>query len=343
MRRTGNVAGAILAAAVLTAAAFSRASAQENATQLLRDAAAAYAKTSYIGQVQNVDYGSKRADAVMFRIEHRAPNTTRRWYLAPESLYGDSIISIGDTSYNVDTHHNRILVVKDDAIDDQVAQDENFGLLLHNYNAVLAPDDNVAGRRALSVVLVNKYSGQSVMRISIDAQTKLVLAKERYASSGAVSHQMRIEQIRYTNSLPAQLFSIPGNYPRVEGPQHGLSSSDLPAVIKTAGFKAVGPTYLPGGFVPVAGDVSDIKGVRTLHLLYSDGLRTVSLFENAKGAAVDLGAYTAHSTSVRSNAAQYVEDGSTTLLTWAQGNLHLALVGELTRTELVKIGSSVSS
>jgi negative regulator of sigma E activity len=112
--------------------------------------------------------------------------------------------------------------------------------------------------------------------------------------------------------------------------------------VSTAGFQALGPKYLPEGFLPIAGDVSDIKGVRTLHLLYSDGLRTVSIFENARGAAVDLSKYTVHQTAVRSHNAQYVLEGPTTLLAWAQGNLHFALVGELSRDDLVRIASSVA-
>ena len=331
-----------LAGALIGAAFVARAQAQD-ATQLLRDAVSAYSKYSYVGQVQNVDFGTSRALAVLFRIEHRAPDLTRRWYLAPESLYGESIISNGDTSYDVDPHNNRVVVVKDDAIDDQVAEDDNFGLLLHNYRAVMGPEDNVAGRRAYSVLLVNKHNGATVMRIAVDAQTKVVLEKERYAASGSVSHQMHFESISYTNALPNDLFAVPtSGYARVNGPNHGFPSADLQAVVRTAGFQALGPKYLPEGFLPIAGDVSDIKGVRTLHLLYSDGLRTVSIFENARGSAVDLGSYTVHQTSVRSHSAQYVLEGPTTLLAWAQGDLHFALVGELSRDEMVRIASSVS-
>ncbi len=334
---------ALLAAASLIGAApAARTNRQPNAEQLLRDAAAAFGKLSFVGQVQNTDYGQKRAEAVLFRIEHRAPSTTRRWYLAPESLYGDSIIGVGDTSYDIDTHRNRIIVTKDNAIDDQVAEDENFTLLLHNYSAVMAPDDDVAGRRAYSVLLVNKYTGQTVMRISVDSQTKLVLQKERYAPSGAVSHAMRFEQIRYTSDIPQQLFALPSGLQRIAGTVHGISTSDLPALVQAAGFKAAGPKYLPEGFSPIAGDLSDIKGVRTLHLMYSDGLRTVSLFQNARGAAIDLTGYKVQSVALRSRSAQYVIDGSTTLMAWQNGNLHLALVGELSRDELVKIAQSVS-
>lgn len=341
-KAVGLFAAALCAAAGLT---LSAASAQGgDGTSILREAVSAYTKYSYTGQVQNTDFGVSRADAVLFRIEHRAPDMTRRWYLAPESLYGDSIISRGDTSYDVDPHTHRVIVMHDDAIDDQVAMDDNLGLLLHNYRAVIGSEDNVAGRRCIAVLLVNKYTGETVMRIAVDAETKLVLEKDRYAASGSVAHQMRFEQITYTNAIPAGLFTVPSTgYTRSEGPGHGIPSNDLAAVVRTAGFAAVGPKYLPDGFLPVAGDVTDIKGVRTLHILYSDGLRTVSLFENARGAAVDLSKYTVHQTKIRAADAKYVEDGPTTLLTWAAGSRHFALVGELSRTELVRIASSVST
>lgn len=338
------IAAALSAALCLPLAAPVRAQSGGDGSALLRQAVLAYEKLSYVGQVQNTDFGTQRADSVLFRIEHRAPDMTRRWYLAPDSLYGDSIISRGDTSYDIDPHTKRIIVMQDDALDDQVAMDDNFGLLLHNYRAVVGPDDNVAGRQCKSVLLINKYTGETVMRIALDAQTKLVLEKDRYAASGSVAHQMRFENIRYTNAIPAALFTLPTTgYTRKPGPSHGIPSNDLASVVRTAGFQAIGPKYLPDGFLPVAGDVTDIKGIRTLHILYSDGLRTISLFENARGAAVDLSKYTVHKAKVRTSDAQYVEDGPTTLLTWASGSRHFALVGEISRDELVRIASSVSA
>lgn len=335
---------ALLLAAALAFALPLRASAATDPAQLLRQAVDAYGRLSFVGQVQNVDFGNNRAQAVLFRIEHRAPDLTRRWYLAPESLYGDSIISNGDTSYDVDTRKHRVVVMHDDALDDQVAMDDNFDTLLRNYQAVMGPNDNVAGRNALSVLLVNKYTGQTVMRIALDAQTKLVLERDLYASSGAVAHQMRFEQLHYASAFPKTLFSVPAKgYRRVNGPSHGLPSNDLNAVVRAAGFSAKGPRYLPEGFVPVAGDVSDVKGVRTLHLLYSDGLRTVSLFENARGAAVDMSRFSVHPIKVGSTSGSYVQDGPTTLLAWGHGRMHFTLVGDLSQEELARIGASIAS
>jgi negative regulator of sigma E activity len=338
-RGTALLAGMVGAAAIALLAP-RPAAAATSPEQLLRAAVTAYAKYSFVGKVQNTDFGLNRATAELFRIEHRAPDQTRRWYLAPEAFYGDSIVSRGDVSYDVDVHHKRVMVVRDDALDDQVALDDNFALLLRNYKAEFGPEDQIAGRRATDVLLVNRYTGQTVMRVSIDTQTDIVLQREKYSGSGSVSHEMRFEQIHYTGSIPAALFDVPP-YPRVDGPSHGLPSNDTRAIERSAGFKTHTPKYLPEGFLPVAGDISVVKGVRTLHMLYSDGLRTVSLFENDLGAAVDLSRYTVHTMDIGSRVAQYVEDGPTTLMSWGKGSMHFALVGELSRKELKDVAASI--
>jgi negative regulator of sigma E activity len=327
-------------AALALAALLTGAAQRTDPAQLLRQAVDAYGKLSYVGQIQNVDFGSSHANAVLFRIEHRAPDFTRRWYLAPDSLYGDSIVIRGSMEYDVDVHKSRIVVARNNAIDDQVALDDNFGMLLRNYKAVMGPDTSVAGRRAVQVLLVNKYTGETVIRLALDAETKLVLEKDRFGSNGTVTNQMRFEQIRYT-AVPPQVFDVPSGFTHVRGQDEGIPSNDLQALVKSAGFRALGPKYLPEGFLPIAGEVNTVKGVRTLHLLYSDGLRTISLFENARGAAVDMSHYAAHATKMQSNDAQYVQDGAMTLLAWNKGGLYFALVGELSLTELTRIGGSV--
>jgi anti-sigma factor RsiW len=84
-----------------------------------------------------------------------------------------------------------------------------------------------------------------------------------------------------------------------------------------------------------------VNGVRTLHLLYSDGLRSISLFENATGAAADFGALHPTTINFEGHDGQYVEDGPTTLLTWKEHDIHFALVGDLLRPELIEIAKSV--
>jgi len=138
------------------------------------------------------------------------------------------------------------------------------------------------------------------------------------------------------------IFEVPKGLRRVDGPARSLPSNDLKHVIATAGFRAMGPKYLPEGFTPIEGDVIEIKGVRTLHLLYSDGIRTVSLFQNQHAAAVDFSHFRVNDTKIADHDGEYVEEGATTLVAWSDTDLHYTLVGELSLRELEKIGASVA-
>ncbi|HVS46487.1 MAG TPA: sigma-E factor regulatory protein RseB domain-containing protein [Verrucomicrobiae bacterium] len=311
-------------------------------SQLLRRAMDAPANVSFVGEVQDLEIGESKSVVTIYRIEHRSPDLTQRWYEAPQSLYGDSVVSRGSVSYNVDVKRGRVIVDRNDALDDQVAIADNFDLLAENYRVFFAPDQIVAGRPARVLLLVNKHTGETTMRVWIDSQRDLVLQKACYAANGSLTSQVRFEQIRYTQAIPQGVFDVPSGLPRVQGQSHALPSNDIAAMVKAAGFKARGPKYLPDGFVPVAGDVSDVSGVRTLHLLYSDGIRTASLFQNARGVPANTAGYVAHTVRVGDDDAQFVQEGATTLLAWHGGNgLYFTLVGDMSRHELIKIGASV--
>lgn len=330
-------------AAALTLGAAAASPPEKDATALLHQAILAPQHVSFAGQVETIQFGNAHSVATIYRIEHRAPNLTRRWYLAPQSIYGDWSVTRGSQVYNVDVKNHRIISSKNGVVDDEVARDDNFGLLTANYRAISGPSETVAGRDCAGILIMNKYTGRTAMRLWIDKQTHLVLQKQIFAASGTVTHETRFDQVSYTNSLPAGIFNEPQikGYAGTPGLNHGTPSSDLENVVKTAGFQARFPKYLPEGFTPIAGDVSEIKGVRTLHLLYSDGIRTISLFENARGAAVDLTHFRPAAAKFEDHDAQYVEEGPTRLLAWEESGLHFALVGELGKNELQRIAGSV--
>ena len=332
--------GARVAIAVALALA---ATPPDAATTLLRQSMAAPRSVSYVGQLETIRFSSNRANATIVRIEHLAPSMTRRWYLAPESLYGDYIITRGDANYEFDVKRSRVLVSHNPLLDDQVAADSSLARVLTNYQPLLARGEIIAGRSTNSLLLVNKFTGERVMRLWLDTQTHLVLKKEEYHGNGAVASQTRFEELRYTGSIPADVFATapPAGYSRVTGRDFAMPSSDILRVIHQAGFTPVTPKDLPQGFSLTSGDATTVNSVRTLHLTYSDGLRTISLFENATGAAADFGSLRPQTTTFEGHDAQFVEDGPTTLLTWKEKGLYFALVGDLLRNELVAIAKSV--
>jgi outer membrane lipoprotein-sorting protein len=313
------------------------------AEKLLRASLNAPASISYVGELQTIRFGTNRSSATIVRVEHLAPSKTRTWYLAPEALYGDYAITSGITTYQIDTKHSRIVTSRNPSLENLVTPTGSLTLINQNYREELGDPETIAGHKTLSVVLINKYTGERAVRLWIDPKTALVLQKEQYRGNGAVAAQSRFEELRYTSSIPADVFStaVPAGYSEVAGRTYASPTTDLARVRKEAGFTAIVPKYLPEGFGLSSGDVAVVDGVRELHFTYSDGLRTLSLFENATGAAADFDKLKPQTVQFEGHDAQYVEDGPTTLLCWEERSIYFALVSDLALHDLVDIATSV--
>lgn len=315
----------------------------DQAARLLRASLRAPESISYVGQLQTIRFSTNKAVATIVRVEHLAPDRTRKWYMAPEAVYGDYTITRGITTYQVDIKHGKVFTSRNPSIENQVAASGSFGLVTKNYRPVLGDEETIAGHPTMSVLLINKYTGERAVRVWIDPRTALVLKKEQYRSNGAVAAQSRFEELRYTSAIPQDIFStsVPAGYSKVAGRDYASPSTDLDRVRKDAGFAPVVPKYLPEGFSLTSGDVATVDGVKELHFFYSDGLRMLSLFENATGAAADFKKLKPQAIQFEGHDAQYVEDGPTTLLVWHEHGLYFALVGDLGLHDLVDIAISV--
>jgi negative regulator of sigma E activity len=324
-------------------------------TALLRASVDAPKTVSYVGQFETVRFSSSHAVATIVKVEHRSPEETRRWYVAPDALYGDYVIQRGTAVYEFDTKHDKVTVTHNPLLDDQVATADNFDRVLENYRAIDDGPGMIAEHPTDSVELVNKYTGERAIRVWLDAKTHLVLKKEAYHGNGAVASQTLFDDLRYTTSIPEAVFStaLPAGFSEQNGTELSMPSTDMDRTIKDAGFKPYTPKDLPQGFVLTSSAVDTVArpgtgstsgsggGVRTLHLLYSDGLRSISLFENSTGASADFGNLHPKTIRFSDHDASYVEEGPTTLITWNEHGLHFAMVGDLLLPELVAIGKSV--
>ncbi len=309
---------------------------------LLVAAAAAPKHVSFVGMTTSIRSGQTRALAVVSQIEHRAPDESRRTYLTPRVLYGQYVVSRGATSWDVDPARKRVVVTENKAAVDPVAVVDDIALVDSNYRAVRTATDGIAQRKTDVVDLVSKYTGERVMRLWIDTQTHVVLAKESYHSDGSLAWRVRFDDIRYTDGIPSSIFSssVPSGYRTIRGRSYGEALA-MPNAVARAGFRPITPKYLPDGFALGGAAVSQIKDVRNLHLMYTDGIRPLSLFESATDRAIDFAGMTVQQTRFEGHDAQYVRDGPTTLLAWREHGLAFALVGDLDLKELTQIAVSV--
>jgi len=300
-------------------------------------------RVSYEGQEQVTRWGATAADSTIVRVEHKAPDRFRRTYLAPESIYGEYVVSRGSLSDKVEPKNARVVLTNNPALANAAALADNTTLVRKNYTPVLGSEETVAGRKAATVALVNRFTGERLMRLWIDEETHIILSKESYHRDGSLESRVRFDQIRYTSDIPDSLFTldVPAGYHSVQGRTYGDPSGEIGKAISAAGFTPIGPKYLPDGFSIIGADTSSVKTIKSLHLLYSDGLRNLSLFENDRAAAADFGALQPMSASFDGHTAQYVKQGPTTLLSWHQRDLGFTLVGDLDLKELIEIAKSI--
>jgi negative regulator of sigma E activity len=314
-----------------------------DANALVREALEAPRHVSYVGQMQTIRWGTRVANATIQRVEHLAPSSTRRTFLAPEALYGEYDITLGTTTTKIDPKQHRAMVSENPSSDNVIAMNSNIALLVANYRAVIGPVEIVAARPATTISLVNRYTGERMMRLWIDNDTKVVLAKEAYHQDGSVAWRARFDDIRFTGQIPNGIFStsIPSDFQQVEGRRFADINDDLQQTLEDAGFKPENPRYLPDGFHIIGAENSIFRGLHNLHLLYSDGIRTLSLFENNSDSEPDFGDVKPSITHFEGHDAQYVKDGPTTLLTWREHGLAFALIGDLDLKNLTEIAISV--
>jgi negative regulator of sigma E activity len=341
MSRVKLVAIICTLAASLTLASASSGGNSEEASSYVSDALAAQSTVSYTGTVEVVRIGSEGSQATVYRVEHRAPDLTKRTYLSPRRLEGDELLFRGDQTYAVDVSRHRIIQAQNQALDDSFALNDNYRLLRSNYRPVEQSADPIDGRRVETIQLINKYTRRAMMVIRVDQGTKLVLDKQQFDADGSLIEETRFESVAYAQP-PVSDFAIPKSFATVKGADLGKPSVQLDRVEKQAGFPTRDPKFLPEGFAPVEGNVVEIKGVRTLHLLYSDGIRNISLFEHTGPAFADLSELHPKPVTIDGRDGQYAAAGSMTLLTWQDGDLHCALVGDLNLDELEHIAASIS-
>lgn len=310
---------------------------------LVREALDSPRHVSYVGQLQTIRWGTRVANATIQRVEHLAPSSTRRTFLAPEALYGEYDITLGTTTTKIDPKQKRALISENPSSDNASTMNNNILLLAANYRAVVGPVEIVAARPATTITLVNKFSGERMMRLWIDNETKVVLAKEAYHQDGSLAWRSRFDEIRFTNQIPSGIFAptIPPGFQEVEGRRFAAITDDLQRTIDDAGFKPINPKYLPDGFRVIGAENSIVNGKRNLHLLYSDGIRSLSLFENNADAEPDFGGIKPSITHFEGHEAQFVKDGPTTLIAWREHGLAFTLVGDLDLKKLTAIAMSV--
>jgi outer membrane lipoprotein-sorting protein len=232
-----------------------------------------------------VVYTSDRAESTVVNIDHRAPSQWRIWYVAPADAYGRLIISNETVTYQYEPTANKVYANNWSSNDIALGDALDTTRIEKNYAIEVGAATTVAGRAVHNVTITSKHSGTLVERLWADDQTGLILRREIYHADGTIASKTSFDNVRTVKSLPKDLFnlSIPTGMTLVPGATYAKRASSDVAATAALSFTVVRPKLLPDGFVLTHESVDMHDTVQTLQLVYDDGLRDFSLFENATG------------------------------------------------------------
>lgn len=334
-------AGSVVAAAPASTASPASTS-SPTAADLLRQASRADDHISYTGTTTSVIYNEHGADSTVVRVDHAAPYKWRMWYVAPADAYGRLIVSDEATTYQ---YEPKTATVYSEAWEQAPALtlDLDTAKVLKNYSSEVGASTVVAGRKAITIALVSKYSGVLAQRVWVDAETKIVLERETYDSDGSISSKTNFDTIRFVNDLPKDLFdlSVPAGMHVEPGTTYGKAVKSVDMIQPDVDFTIISPRYVPQGFSFDQASLGSRNGIQTVQLLYTDGLRDFSVFENATDRLPDL--VSPRQFDVDDTTGITDEIDGETLLSWNANGLNITLVGDMPAKLLARIGASVSA
>ena len=253
---------------------------------------------------------------------------------------------------------------------------EDTQLLLRNYTVDVAEGESIAGQNTYLLTINPKVTSRPRKKVWLDTQHYIILRMEDYDIAGKLNSLSVYTTIDYDSASVAQKLKQyrkenqsekeQGHGPDRPRPYQSEEISFAEAEEKF-GAQLPQPSYLPAGFQLQGISVMTFRGQR-IHFRYTDGLTALSLFiskvsderedqqrrsmrgdgfrdRRARGGRFGGGKPT--NVTVKNTPISITDRGHIRILQWEvskqskKRNLRLALIGELSQEELVKVVESL--
>lgn len=233
------------------------------AVRLLREAARAAGVTPYSGVQYLSSWGADgRSTSVVVEITHQ-PGRGSMVQVRPTAGHSGIQMFEGEQSAGGNGLGPQLPAGREQAL----------ALLGRKYDVQLGARDSVAGRPA-DVVEARRPDGSLAARLWLDAATGLLLRREITDAKGRMTRASAFVDLRMGHRLlPMPQVHAPRPAPQPWDRQ--LAASDLTS-LRNRGWSV--PATLPGG-LELYDARSRTEGDEVVHLSFSDGLSSVSLFE----------------------------------------------------------------
>ncbi|MBI3909653.1 MAG: hypothetical protein HY320_01810 [Armatimonadetes bacterium] len=309
---------------------------------ILRRAAQAFRRVPYQGRRLTTLWLEHRTEGIECVEYADGRGRSRVEYLAPRSARGRVIIDDGRNHWQVEPGGHRVFRVDASPLEAEAAWE--IPLLMRNYTVALAPGRHVVARRdAYKLLLRPKHAGKPHETLWVDRWTYLVLRREARHADGAPARWTTFTDITYhPNTPPARFEFRPPPHARIDPAPSPERQQDVLAAQRFIGAPYPFPQRLPSlGFERHAALCRDSAGKRTVHLLYDDGIATLSVFMDRQG----------NHDSIRQGRRVWIggqpawlkTDHHFAVLRWAARGLRYTVVGDLTVDALLKVAHDLNA
>jgi outer membrane lipoprotein-sorting protein len=293
-----------------------------------------------------------RADLIMTWRRHGITHTTqahvvhgvkgqyRMEYVQPAAAKGRVVYSNGQTQWQYEPRRN-LLATTNLVPESEQNERDTEDLVARNYKIVLvSEDETTTGRPSSLLELLPRQEGKSSQKRWIDRQTFKTLRIETHYPDGILARR-----IAYTSVvLPAQVASrdfAPPTSPSLRRVTTPASSNILPMHDQTAPVRSLGLRAEAAlGFQLTQVASSPVEEAQTAHLLYSDGIESVSVFVQNGGPPVLAKAPGWHTVNIAGRPAFENRDGHLDAVVWTQGSHRYTAVSHLEPKALQRFVSS---
>ncbi|MBI5242953.1 MAG: hypothetical protein HY922_04610 [Elusimicrobia bacterium] len=302
-------------------------------------------RAAYEGEFEVGTLSSGRAETRSVKVRYAPPGRWRREILDSAGKTRMIVVSDGRSEWVYDVR--RSMAWKGEAADPDyklLDPDEEYELILRNYELRLAGTEAVAGRRASVLEVLSRASGKPARRLWV-GKDGLVLQRRAYSEDGSETSAMRFTRVKSLGKSEDADFSFsPPPGVRVLESRFGPDYMDLDEAEEASGGKPRLPAWLPPGYVFESVNVMPFKGASLLHTRFSDGVDALSLFQYPPGARLRLGwgrMGRPKETRVSGSRARLALTADNLVLEWKTSGHRFVLIGPLSAESMRRVAESV--
>lgn len=267
-------------------------------------------------------------------VVYRKAGMTRYEYRSPE-LRGLVLIDRGNTLIRVDPNTRTATV---ETVHRSPATVE---LVLRNYQAVLAGQEQLLGRQTDVVTLQPKQGSGPSRKLWIDRATGVVLRTEQYNSAGKLVSRSLFLSLDWKASPADSLFAIPEGWRQVNAPLQSEQHWEKEELSRRLRFTIREPGYVPPGFVLDGFHLVVRPNAQpSAHIRYVDGLNSISIFEHRCPPGRGRGFQWGRRMGRRGNC-EFFTSNEGNVLVKEVGGIRFIVVGDLPESELQKVIDSL--